>query len=82
MSRNIDTVRRVPRWFQHVRSRADPGLPEVTQVGGKSFIYFRTPRPDAVDASSGERYDDVIVFWVASEADKQAMVQDPAGAQD
>ena len=24
----------------------------------------------------GERYTDVIVFWVASEADKQALVQD------
>jgi len=44
-------------------------------VGGKSFIFFRNPRPDAVDPGTGERYPDVIVFWVASEADKQAMVQ-------
>lgn len=49
----------------------------VYQVGGKSFVFFRTPRPDAVDPETGERYDDVIVFWVPSEADKQAMVQDP-----
>lgn len=48
----------------------------VYQVGGKSFIFFRTPRPDAVDPKTGERYPDVIVFWVASEADKQALVQD------
>jgi len=48
----------------------------VYQVGGKSFIFFRTPRPDAVDPVSGERLTDVIVFWVASEADKQALVLD------
>jgi len=48
----------------------------VYQVGGKSFVFFRTPRPDAVDPVTGERYDDVIVVWVPSEADKQALVQD------
>ncbi|HST65329.1 MAG TPA: MmcQ/YjbR family DNA-binding protein [Mycobacteriales bacterium] len=48
----------------------------VYQVGGRSFVFFRTPRPDAVDPATGERYDDVIVFWVDSEADKQALVQD------
>jgi hypothetical protein len=50
----------------------------VYQVGGKSFIFFRNPRPDAVDPETGQRYRDVIVFWVASEADKQALVQDEA----
>jgi hypothetical protein len=50
----------------------------VYQVGGKSFIFFRNPRPDAVDPETGERYRDVIVFWVPSEADKQSLVQDPA----
>ena len=49
----------------------------VYQVGGKSFVFFRNPRPDAFDPKTGERYDDVIVLWVASEADKQALVQDP-----
>jgi hypothetical protein len=48
----------------------------VYQVGGKSFIYFRTPRADAVDPDTGERYADVIIFWVPDESDKQAMVQD------
>ena len=48
----------------------------VYQVGGKSFIFFRTPRPDAFDPETGERYADVIVFWVPSEEDKTAMVQD------
>lgn len=48
----------------------------VYQVGKKSFVFFRTPRPDAVDPDTGERYPDVIVFWVESEAEKQALVKD------
>jgi hypothetical protein len=48
----------------------------VYQVGGKSFVFFRTPRPDAVDPETGARYDDVIVVWVESEAEKMALVQD------
>jgi len=48
----------------------------VYQVGGKSFVFFRNPRPDAIDPDTGDRYRDVIVFWVASEGDKQALVQD------
>jgi hypothetical protein len=60
---------------------ADPcatGDNPVYQVGGRSFIFFRNPRPDAIDPDTGERYADVIVFWVVSEADKQALVQDEA----
>lgn len=57
----------------HGKTTANP----VYQVGGKSFVFFRTPRPDATDPETGERYGDVIVFWVASESDKQALVQDP-----
>jgi hypothetical protein len=55
-------------------SRGNP----IYQVGGKSFVFFRNPRPDAVDPATGERYPDVIVFWVPSESDKQALVQDQA----
>jgi hypothetical protein len=55
--------------------RGSAGNP-VYQVGGKSFVFFRTPRPDAVDPGTGERYPDVIVFWVGSEADKHALVGD------
>src|SRR5215469_6512017 len=49
----------------------------VYQVGGKSFVFFRTPRPDAADPVTGERYEDVIMFWVASDADKRSLVDDP-----
>jgi hypothetical protein len=48
----------------------------VYSVGGRSFVFFRNPRPDAVDPRTGERYDDVIVIWVADDHEKQALVQD------
>jgi hypothetical protein len=60
----------------HVTVEYGPSDNPVYQVGRKSFIFFRNPRPDAVDPETGERYPDVIVFWVASEADKQALIQD------
>jgi hypothetical protein len=60
----------------HVTVWQGPSGNPVYQVGGKSFVFFRTPRPDAADPGTGERYPDVIMFWVGSEADKQALVQD------
>ena len=42
----------------------------VYQVGQKSFVFFRNARPDAFDPETGERYDDVIVIWVATEGDQ------------
>ena len=60
----------------HVTVEYGTGDNPVYQVGRKSFIFFRNPRPDAVDPVTGERYPDVIVFWVETEADKQALVQD------
>jgi hypothetical protein len=53
-----------------------PGDNPIYQVGRKSFIFFRNPRPDATDPQTGERYNDVIVFWVPAEIDKQALVHD------
>lgn len=72
----IEDVHELARAMPHVT--VYPGTEDrpVYQVGGKSFIFFRTPRPDAVDPDTGERYPDVIVFWVASEEDKQALVRD------
>lgn len=61
----------------HVTVERDGSDHPVYQVGGKSFVFFRTPRPDAFDPETGERYSDVIVIWVESDADKQALVQDP-----
>lgn len=53
-----------------------PGKAVVYQVRRRSFVFFRNPRPDAVDPDSGERYDDVVVFWVESDEDKHALIED------
>jgi hypothetical protein len=73
----ISDVHEVARAMPHVTMTGPEERP-VYQVGGKSFIFFRGQRPDAFDPGTGERYDDVIVFWVAEEEDKEAMVADPS----
>ena len=73
----VADVHALARAMPHVtRVDGSQGKP-VYQVGGKSFIFFRNPRPDAKDPVTGERYDDVIVFWVESESDKQSLIDDP-----
>jgi hypothetical protein len=37
-------------------------------------------RPDAVDRDTGERLDDVMMFRVADEGVKQALLAEPSGA--
>jgi hypothetical protein len=69
-------VHQVAMGMPGVRVVYGPHDNPIYQVGGKSFVFFRTPRPDAVDPRTSERYPDVIMFWVASEGDKQALVQD------
>ena len=61
----------------HVNRIEGPKGNPIYQVGGKSFVFFRTPQPDAEDPDTGERYPDVIMIWVESESDKLALVQDP-----
>jgi hypothetical protein len=72
----IDDVHELALGMPHVTVWNGPRGNPIYQVGGKSFVFFRTPRPDAADPDTGERYPDVIMFWVTSESDKQAMVQD------
>jgi hypothetical protein len=74
----VEDVHELALVMPHVTVEYGTGENPVYQVGRRSFIFFRNPRPDAVDPTNGERYADVIVFWVASEADKQALVQDKA----
>lgn len=71
----VDDVHAIAQSMPHVVRY--PDVPNaIYQVGGKSFVFFRTPRPDAVD-ETGERLTDVIVIWVAEESDKEALVEDP-----
>jgi len=66
----------------HAIARSLPGVTVVDdrvtvyQVSRRSFLFFRNPRPDAVDPQTGERYTDVIVFWVDSEFEKEAILAD------
>jgi hypothetical protein len=73
----VDDVHRIAASMPHVTRLEGPKGNPIYQVGGKSFVFFRTPQPDATDASTGERYPDVIMLWVESEGDKLALVQDP-----
>lgn len=71
----VDDVHDLALAMPHVKVVEGTQDRPIYQVGGKSFVFFRNPRPDAVDPSTGERYDDVIVLWVADEGDKLALVQ-------
>ena len=74
----VEDVHDLALRMPHVTVWQGPHGNPIYQVGGKSFVSFRNPRPDAVDPDTGERYADVIMFWVPSESDKQALVQDQA----
>jgi len=71
----VADIHEVATGMPHVTRWGEESRP-VYQVGGKSFVFFRTPRPDAFDPETGERYDDVVVFWVADEVDKTVLVED------
>lgn len=62
----------------YVTELVGPKGNSIYQVGGKSFVFLRTPQRDASDPVTGEKYDDVIMFWVPSEEDKAALVGDPS----
>jgi hypothetical protein len=74
----VGDVHELAMGMPHVSVEYGPGGNAIYQVGGKSFVFFRNPRPDAIDPSTGEWYPDVIMFWVPSESDKQALIQDQA----
>jgi hypothetical protein len=70
-------VHEIAAAMPHVTVEGGTQQNPVYLVGGKTFVFFRNRRPDAVDPDTGERYDDVIVIWVESDDDKLALVQDP-----
>jgi hypothetical protein len=70
-------VHEIAAAMPHVTRIEGPKGNAIYQVGGKSFVFFRTPQPDAQDPETGERYADVIMIWVESESDKLALIQDP-----
>jgi hypothetical protein len=71
----VDDIHEIARSLPGVTLAAD-SRPTVYQVSRRSFLFFRNPRPDAVDPITGERFTDVIVFWVDSELEKEAILAD------
>ncbi|HEY7052977.1 MAG TPA: MmcQ/YjbR family DNA-binding protein [Mycobacterium sp.] len=72
----VSDVHEIAAAMPHTTRIDGPMGNAIYQVGGKSFVFFRNPRPDARDPATGEMYSDVIVIWVGSEADKEALVGD------
>jgi hypothetical protein len=72
----VSDVHDIAASMPHVTRIEGPKGNAIYQVGAKSFVFFRTPQPDAEDPATGERYADVIMIWVESEADKLALIQD------
>jgi hypothetical protein len=73
----VADVHEIASSMPHVTRIEGPKGNAIYQVGGKSFVFFRTPQPDAADPDTGERYADVIMIWVESESDKLSLIQDP-----
>jgi hypothetical protein len=57
---------------------SDDGRPSY-HVHGKMYCFHRGRRPDAVDAESGERLDDVLMFRVADLDVKELILSDDRG---
>jgi hypothetical protein len=55
---------------------SDDGRPTYL-VHGKAFCFHRTRRGDAVDAITGERLDDVLMFRVDGPEAKELILADP-----
>jgi hypothetical protein len=60
------------------REVSDDGRPSYL-AHGKMFCFHRRPRPDAVDATTGERLADVLMFRVDGQEAKELILADPRG---
>src|ERR1051325_2340556 len=74
----VGDVHEIAAAMPHVKRIEGPKGNAIYQVGGKSFVFFRTPQPDAVDPDTGDKYTDVLMIWVETEMDKLALTQDPS----
>jgi len=74
----VDDVHRLAGRLPGAKRLAEASGVVVWQVSGRSFLFFRNPRPDALDPQTGARLTDVIVIWVPDEGEKRALVDDPS----
>ena len=54
---------------------SDDGRPAY-HVHGKLFCFHRGRRPDAIDEATGERLEDVLMFRVADQDEKELLLGD------
>ncbi len=63
---------------QATKQLSDDGRPAY-HVHGKLFCFHRDPRRDAIDATTGERLEDVLMFRVADLEEKELLLEDEPG---
>ena len=63
---------------QTTKEVSDDGRPSY-HVHGKMYCFHRSRRPDAVDADTGERLADVLMFRVEDLEVKELLLADPRG---
>jgi len=60
------------------KTMSEDGRPTYS-AHGKYLCFHRTKRPDAIDAETGERLDDVLVFRVEGDDVKELLLADDRG---
>jgi hypothetical protein len=72
----VEDIGEIAMSLPGVATRTTWGDRPAYAVRGKNFVVFREPRPDAIDAETGERMDDVVVIMTPDQSAKEALVQD------
>src|SRR4029450_13366691 len=68
----VEDVHRLAMAMPHVTVTGGTKDNPVYQVAGKSFVFFRNPRPDAIDPDSGEPHRRHIVVVGAHHAENHS----------
>lgn len=71
-----DDIDEICRSLPEVELGTSWGDRPTYKVRGKGFLLYRAPHKSAVDPTTGELYDDLLVVTVPDEVEKQALVDD------
>lgn len=70
-----DDIHEIATSLPEVTVDGTPGGLPAYQVRGRSFVFFRGRRKDAIDPETGEPMDDVVGIRTPTEEDKLALAQ-------